>query len=381
MSFSAFYQKDGHLFCTNLIDLLIPEEKDQNNYYSDWMSKYKKKVYKCDPDVLAEWEIRTKKSIWELFSSSTILAEAECSLSNNCFVSFYFCLYYSLFHSMNALLYISPSMILDDVYRISHSQLLNSFESIYTGKHGMFDNSAILLFEKLKYMREYYSYNSPLNLVFQNLYDDLEATRKLVLSMNQTLFFHVFMARQASSVLVKDPKGNIDEKKNCSITDLKQRIKFNKMFVQFFSNVAVIALQEEKHELKRELKNAKAKEKRWSARTSVLNIKQKNGESVSSEDINNARRKLSSAIKDRREIEETLNKVENELNAVVLDPAAKDLLNEYESGRTRIGIDLLQDEIDYFFDQFRGYYCTVSKSAVSFDETKVWNHIYVASGL
>ena len=124
-----------------------------------------KPAYVCLPftkDELGEWIIRYYKAIWEMYSSSSIFVESKLHLNNNCFISYYFCLYYSLFHAMNALIYLNPNTPIKTVFRVSHHKLKNVFKSEFCNSKSIFDNTTIELFENLKFKREYFSYNAPL---------------------------------------------------------------------------------------------------------------------------------------------------------------------------------------------------------------------------
>ncbi len=94
MSFSDY--DITQCYATNYIDLCIKNPKTQHNYCNRWEEKYKNALEKADADEIGLWTIRQNKAIWQMYSSATLMTEAKLHYNNNCFISFYFCLYYSL---------------------------------------------------------------------------------------------------------------------------------------------------------------------------------------------------------------------------------------------------------------------------------------------
>lgn len=365
MSFCEYYTKKGYEFDTSLMDSCIPDKNKQILYYSDWVSQYKTALHECSPDNMAEWVIRSNKSIWSMFSSAEILVEAENCLANNCFVSFYFCLYYSLFHAIYSLLYMTPALKLNDLYRISHSTLINNFKNHFTQQHDMFDSSAIDFFYELKNKREYYSYNSPMNLVFENTTEDLTKTKSMVLTMYQTLFFHSFIAQNESSIILTD-SSTTSAIKHCRITNLEDRIGFQESFTKFFSNVDIINIKTQRDEYRKKRKNAKAVVKNSSIKRDVILTAKNSGKSFDVSKLASLSKKIKEKNKELKDIQNKLDYCENALSSVSLDPSAKDLLCEINSGKTLLGLDAFQFEIDHYFNQLRSYLPLSSNITKSF---------------
>lgn len=384
MSFSEYYKKNGLNYKTNLIDTCISDVEDQNDYYSVWITKYKEKLNKCSPDYIAEWVIKTNKSEWSMMSASTILVEAECSLNNQCFVSFYFSLYYALFHAVYSLLYMDPGVELDALFRISHSKLLKLFSENYTGKHGMFNDSAIELFEELKYKREYYSYNAPLNMVFDKINNDFHRTKDLISKIIQTLFFHSFIAHQAVDIMVPgavsltSSPADGHARKFCKITDLNDRIGFHEKFYKFYSNIDVILLKDERNKLRKRKKNVKATISRNTEKKSSLLKNKKFWNENDKQKLQIVCSKLSAAQIELGDIEKKLVCIDKTLSQVKLDPSADSLLLEFESGRAGLGIEQFQLEVDHLFDELRGYAISGlgANSPIKLDVLRVWKHVY-----
>lgn len=363
MSFNSYYNQFGYGFNTTYIDACIPDDNNQKSYCKAWTNKYKTTLSSCSPDEKAEWFIRSKKSIWEMYASSTMLTEARCSLGNNCYVSFYFCLYYALFHAIWSLLYMTPEIELDKLYRVAHSALINKFREYHTGKAGMFSLEAVEQFENLKYKREYYSYNSPLNLVFPDSADELRKTETLILSIFQTASLHSFMANSNS--------------KCCRITDLTDRIGFHEKFVQFFSNVNISDLKAKRNELRKKRKSRQASYRRYDEKKHELILAAQSGDSdIDNKMISKAGKKAAEAKKDLNDIALRLSEIDKELANISVDEAARFALNEVESGKSVIGITIIQFEVDHMFDEFHGYDGLEVTDPISFNPCEANNIVY-----
>lgn len=363
MSFNYYYDGFGFRFNTTYIDACIPDEKQQKEYCKIWTEKYKKCFAGATPDDMGEWLIKSQKSIWEIYSSATILTEAECNLNNNCFVAFYFCLYYALFHAMYSLLFIAPDIQLDILYRISHATLLNSFKDHYTGKNGMFDETAIEQFENLKYKREYYSYNSPLNLVFPDADDELKRTKKLILSLFQTMYLNSYIASENSKIY--------------RLNDLSDLIAFHKKYVKFFSNVDIVQLYEDQKKYEEEKYGLMAQYSKLEENKNQLIAARKSGNtSIDNKIISEASRNAAQAKAKLDDTSMKLERVEKELTNVSLDEAAKNVFHEVNHGERVIGITKIQLEIDHMFDEFHGYDHLEDAEPIGFNPWESNNIVY-----
>ena len=363
MSFSKFY--GAYDFNTFYIDKCIKCEKEQLKYYNLWCEKYNKCFSKCTTDELGEWIIRYYKALWEMYSSSSIYTEAEVHLNNNCFISYYFCLYYSLFHAMNALIYLDPHILAKTVYRISHYKLKNIFKSDFCNSKGIFDNSVIKLFEDLKFKREYFSYSSPMNMVYDSWEKDINVVKDMLCKIYQVLALHSSIAKKEFPFL---QYSNITNKK-----------LFSLKFKSYFSNIDIVSLNENLKELKRKKRNEKARLRRREQRLNIMINSIKAGENQYS------KRNIRRFIKDRNgvkdyiiTIENSIDKIKCELDRVKLDPAAETLLCELRKEYYCLNFGIIQLEIEHIFDEFHGYDygCWKNKVPIKFDSMKADSFIY-----
>nr|WP_295257123.1 hypothetical protein [uncultured Blautia sp.] len=259
MSFSKFY--GTYQFDTCYLDRLMCNEMEQVKYYNLWCEKYNNCFSKCTKDELGEWIIRYYKAIWEMYSSSSIFVESKLHLNNNCFISYYFCLYYSLFHAMNALIYLNPNTPIKTVFRVSHHKLKNVFKSEFCNSKSIFDNTTIELFENLKFKREYFSYNAPMNMVYASLEEDVKVVKDVLCTIYQAIALHSNIAKK--------------EFPTFKYSDMAYPELFIQKFKTYFSNVDIGTLEENLKELKRKRKNEKSRLRRKEEKINIMleNIK------------------------------------------------------------------------------------------------------------
>ncbi|MBE5842695.1 MAG: hypothetical protein E7302_00790 [Butyrivibrio sp.] len=149
------------------MDKRISNEDDQKRYYDAWMKKYQEVFADITTEKAIEWDLRCAKSMREIFTSAEFLVEAKKCLETRCYSSYYFCLYYSLFHAIYACEFMDVDARIDTLDSITHSKLIKIFESAYcNGRNGIFSKDIISFFLELRYRREYYSYVTPFNNIF-----------------------------------------------------------------------------------------------------------------------------------------------------------------------------------------------------------------------
>lgn len=354
MSFNKYYDKRGYQFNTSQIDRFITSQDDQNSYCSHWTERYKRAFSGATPDDIGEWFIRSHKSMLEIIASATLLSEAKYGLYNNCYVSYYFSLYYALFHAMSSLLYLSPDYTLDELFNVSHIGLLNRFKSSYVGKGRMFNESIVDQFELLKYRREYYSYNSPMNSVFSGMQRHLIGTSIFIESICQTAALHAFIAARNSS--------------RCKFNELSDTGAYHDLFNKFFSNVDSVQLRTQLKRLKADKRNAQARLRRRTIKRDKIQSAIKSGSvSLSKREINLVFGLVAETEREIVEINKKITKVTNRLDSVVLDPSAEFVRRELSNKHTFIGIEVFQFEIDHIFDEYHGYDHMNNKPAKTFD--------------
>jgi hypothetical protein len=142
----------------------LGNEKYIAHYYSKWMERYTLVFKNCKARTTIDWDVRTSKSLKEVFTSAAFYCEAQLAKKYNSWSAFYFLSYYSLFHALLSNIYLLPDEKLEALAEITHSKLINVFCSNFCNSKPYVINEAIKdLFDILKYAREYYSYQMPFN--------------------------------------------------------------------------------------------------------------------------------------------------------------------------------------------------------------------------
>lgn len=195
MSFSQF---SPYTAIFSRLDRKLADVSNQQRYYNRWMQKYSRIFTEEDDWAVIEWDLRCRKALREIFSSATFFAEARINLKMKCFSSYYFCLYYSLFHALYSALFLDTESELDKLFDINHSNLITRFISAYGNTKGdIMDRQVEDLFKQLKYRREYYSYFTPLNNLFEQA-NELDPLHDTILVCYQLVAFHSLMLHKSS---------------------------------------------------------------------------------------------------------------------------------------------------------------------------------------
>ena len=154
----------------NSIKGRLISDREQDNYYQKWMRNYSKLFKRNNSFEIIEWKVREWRAIKEIYASAIFYAESKIALKNRCMASYYFLLYYSLFHAMLSSICLDNTITLEQIKDINHSKVGNQFRNTYCHcKDSILSDDIYYLFNKFKYLREYYSYTPPLNM---SLYDD-----------------------------------------------------------------------------------------------------------------------------------------------------------------------------------------------------------------
>uniref|UniRef100_UPI003FEE4DE2 hypothetical protein n=1 Tax=Eubacterium sp. TaxID=142586 RepID=UPI003FEE4DE2 len=223
----SFNKYSKYIFDFELLDKKFPDEQNQERYYNRWMEKYNS-VFETENNFKCiEWDLRCKKSLKEIFSSATFFIEAKKNLETKCFSSYYFCLYYSLFHALYALTFLDPYLEISKLLSTTHLNLINRFINSFSGsKKNIIDENIKKLFNDLKYKREYYSYCTPFNNLF-NPYEDIDVLETELLVCYQLCAFHSLMIEKS-----------YQKKCGTIVTiDKNNYLEFNKTFNQLFSKI------------------------------------------------------------------------------------------------------------------------------------------------
>lgn len=187
----SFNDYSKYIFSFSRLDNLLPDISLQKHYYNKWMTKYSN-IFKQDSTILQsmEWDLRCRKSLREIFSSATFFQEAKKNLEYKCFSSYYFSLYYSLFHAIYACIFLDTECKMSQLTGVTHRNIIKLFISAYgnTSKDIM-SRQIENVFEELKYKREYYSYVTPFNNIF-NITEDLNKLEPILLNCYQLAAMH-----------------------------------------------------------------------------------------------------------------------------------------------------------------------------------------------
>ena len=177
----AFQNFSEYYYCFNLLDIKMPNEKKQLKYYERWMKKYSE-VFKDNDFTCVEWELRCQKSMREIFTASNFFIEAKKNLEMRCFSSYYFCLYYALFHAIYSVLFFDTQSNIYNLLDITHRNIINIFVGVFANSSkDILTKDIEELFKELKYKREYYSYVTP----FNNLFDYQNDINRLEIALAQ----------------------------------------------------------------------------------------------------------------------------------------------------------------------------------------------------
>lgn len=189
----AFRDYSKYLFGFEALDLKMPDSIEQKKYYNRWMQKYSA-VFNGDDNFQGiEWDLRCKKALREIFSSATFFMEAKKNLEMGCFSSYYFGLYYSLFHAIYSVIFLDANSSMDKLFDITHKNVINTFVGTFANsKADILSKDIGEKFHELKYKREYYSYVTPFNNVF-SYKEDLQQLEEVLMQCYQLSSFHSLM--------------------------------------------------------------------------------------------------------------------------------------------------------------------------------------------
>jgi len=214
----SFNDYSDYGFQFNRLDFHLPNTDSQKKYYDRWMQKYSN-LFKYDNYLSMEWDLRCRKCLREIFSSATFFLEAQKNLENRCFSSYYFCLYYSLFHAIYSAVFLDSECSIEKLLHVTHKNIIKLFISAFANtKNDILSHNIEATFSKLKYRREYYSYVTP----FNNLFDyqkDLEELQEILLDCYQLSAFQSLMVEESH-------RKNIGKIKKIEKQEVPDTIKF-----------------------------------------------------------------------------------------------------------------------------------------------------------
>ena len=146
------------------LENILIDDTEQKNYYQKWMGNYALLFKGSNELEIIEWRIREWRAIKEIYAAAIMYKEAEVAISHRCTSSYYFLMYYSLFHGLLSAICYDTNIKLAQIININHSKLGNLFRSTYcSGRYKIIADKIYEDFKKFKFLREYYSYTPPLN--------------------------------------------------------------------------------------------------------------------------------------------------------------------------------------------------------------------------
>ena len=182
-----------------VLDSMIDDKSLAGNYVSKVKRKYKEHFDTLDSVSLSKFYLRWYKAKKLIYASAQMFVDAECVKKADCVVAHYFLLYYSLLHAMQANLMIDISNNDSLATQLSHEQIKNQFDSLFCKSNGLFHNSVIIEdIEKLRNLRELYSYAMPFN-ISKDSFCDIERIKKHILACFELFNLHCVIIRTSTS--------------------------------------------------------------------------------------------------------------------------------------------------------------------------------------
>ncbi|WP_247777032.1 hypothetical protein [Bradyrhizobium sp. CW1] len=156
---------------------------------------------------IAIWCVRLRRSLKAAFTAAHYATSAQHARTAGLQESYYFLSYYAAFHGMWSVLFLHPAEHAEKIAEVTHSKCLNVFSSEFaSGKKPIIAYDVRKIVEDLKFMREYYSYNMPMNYPFAEAGDLARAansTSGVVKQFIQLSNLHSHMIQIASGRLGK----------------------------------------------------------------------------------------------------------------------------------------------------------------------------------
>ena len=145
------------------LNINLKSETGCANYYSSWMKKYNALCRTFNDRSIMEWDLRVRRSLKSAFTSAAFFLEGKAAEHQQSISSQYYLYYYAVFHAMWSVLFTNPSEATSSVCQLSHTKMLNVFRNHYCSGSLRPLGYDMSLVSELRYRREYYSYNMPMN--------------------------------------------------------------------------------------------------------------------------------------------------------------------------------------------------------------------------
>lgn len=135
-----------------------------DRYYSTTKGNYNKFFKESDSLELNKFGIRHYRAKKEMFASAQMFIEAKRTKEVGCIIGHFFLCYYSLFHAMQALLFLNYHLDNEKILDLTHNEVKKYFGDFYCkGSKSIIPKEILDLFAILKEYRELYSYTMPFN--------------------------------------------------------------------------------------------------------------------------------------------------------------------------------------------------------------------------
>lgn len=123
--------------------------------------KYCEKIKKGNYNTQVEWAIRHYLSSKKIALSTIFFTQTEYLEEKNMRNISYYTLYYSLFNACLSCITLLPYFSFEETIKVSHSKVFTHIENHFVNKK-IFPEDLLKILNKLKLMRETYSYKLPL---------------------------------------------------------------------------------------------------------------------------------------------------------------------------------------------------------------------------
>ena len=165
---SVLKRKDAHNYTPqNFCELnkMTADSNSAGNFHTKIRNAYSNYFATVDPLTIARYGIRYYRSKKLVYSSAQMREEAQISKAQGLLVSYHFLMYYALLHAMQSCLILSTDIDDEKVLDLSHTKIKTYFKNYFSNVQCCpMDNGIIDLFDKLRKLREYFSYAMPFNV-------------------------------------------------------------------------------------------------------------------------------------------------------------------------------------------------------------------------
>ncbi len=165
---SVLEKKDKHNYAPqNFCELnqMTANSDSAGNFHARIRNSYSNYFATANSLTIAQYGIRYYRSKKLVYSSAQMREEAKISKAQGLLVSYHFLMYYALLHAMQSCLVLSTDIDDEKVLNLSHTKIRTYFKNYFSDVQCCpMDNDIIVLFDKLRKLREYFSYAMPFNV-------------------------------------------------------------------------------------------------------------------------------------------------------------------------------------------------------------------------